>query len=139
AVRYDVFVSVVVPLAADADIVADVVHDISGVLKDNYQNYELILVDDGSCDHTKQIFNELKSEVDCLRFFRFSRNFGLEVAIACGLDNAVGDVVVVMRPECDPARLIPEFVDQAQSCRGIVVGTRNLFETRSWFYKLAYD
>ena len=137
--RYDVFVSVVIPLVDDGDIVEDVVHDVAGVLKENYQNYELILVDDGSCDNTKQVVNMLKEEVDDLRYFRFARKFGLEVAIACGLDNAIGDVVVVIRPECDPVHLIPEFVDQAQSCRGIVVGTRNLFETRSWYYKLAYD
>ncbi len=137
--RYDVFVSVVIPLVDDADIVEDVVHDVAGVLKENYQNYELILVDDGSCDNTKQVVNMLREDVDDLRYFRFARRFGLEVAIACGLDNAIGDVVVVMRPECDPAHLIPEFVGQARSCQGIVVGTRNLFETRSWFYKLAYD
>jgi polyisoprenyl-phosphate glycosyltransferase len=139
AVRYDVFVSLVVPIADDAEIVEDVVHDVSAVLKENYKNYELLLVDDGSTDHTKQIFEELRTEVDYLRYFRFARKFGLEVAIACGLDNAIGDVVVVMRPECDPPDLIPKFVSLAQSCRGIVVGTRNLLKTRSMAYKLAYD
>jgi polyisoprenyl-phosphate glycosyltransferase len=35
--------------------------------------------------------------------------------------------------------LIPEFVEQAQCCKGIVVGVRNLFETRSQGYRLAYN
>ena len=106
----------------------------------SYTNYELILVDDGSLDHTRQVLSDLLSEVECLRVFVFARRFGLEIAIACGLDNAIGDVVVVLRPECDPPDLIPEFVDQAQSCRGIVVGVRDdPFRRGRIFYKLAYE
>ncbi len=135
----DVFVSAVVPLENDADILGSVVRDVSQVLREHYTNYELILVDDGSLDHTRQVLNDLLSQVECLRVFVFARRFGLEIAIACGLDNAIGDVVVVLRPECDPPELIPEFVDQAQSCRGIVVGVRDPFRERSYFYKLAYE
>ena len=76
--------------------------------------------------------SELLAEMECLRVFVFARRFGLEIAIACGLDNAIGDVVVVLRPECDPPELIPEFVDQARSCRGIVVGTCDDFRFRSY-------
>jgi polyisoprenyl-phosphate glycosyltransferase len=138
-VTRDVFVSTVIPLDNDADIVAAAVRDVSQVLRKSYTNYELILVDDGSSDDTKQVLNDLVSDEECLRVFVFARRFGLEIAIACGLDNAIGDVVVVLRPECDPPALIPEFVDQAQSCRGIVVGTRDDFPSRSYFYKLAYN
>lgn len=137
--RYDVFVSLVVPLFEDADILEDVINEVARSLKQNYKNYEIIFVDDGSRDHTRGLFEERRETVDCLRYLRLSRRFGLEVAIACGLDHAIGDVVVVLRPECDPPELISEFVEQAQSCRGIVVGKRNLFKTRSRLYRLAYN
>jgi dolichol-phosphate mannosyltransferase len=137
--RYDVFVSIVVPLFDDADILEGLIDEVSRLLKENYKNYEMIFIDDGSRDHTRSLFETWRETVDCLRYFRLSRRFGLEVAIACGLEQAIGDVVVVLRPECDPPDLIPEFVEQAQSCRGIVVGTRNLFKKRSRLYRLAYN
>lgn len=137
--RYDVFVSLVIPLSDDADILDKVIGEVATILKQNYKNYEIIFVDDGSRDHTKSLFEERRETVDCLRYFRLSRRFGLEAAISCGLEHAIGDVVVVLRPECDPPELISEFVGQAQSCRGIVVGKRNLFKTRSPLYRLAYN
>ena len=137
--RYDVFVSLVVPLSNDVDILDDVLGEVERVMKEHYNNYEIIFVDDGSLDHTRSFFEERRTTVDCLRYFRLSRTFGLEVAIECGLDHAIGDVVVILRPECDPPQLIPHFVEQAQSCKGIVVGTRNLFTTRSTLYRLVYN
>jgi len=137
--RYDVFVSIVVPVYDDADILKDVIDEVASVLKENYKNYEMIFVDDGSRDQTRALFEEYRKIVDCLRYFKLSRRFGLEVAISCGLEQAIGDVVVLLRPECDPPELIPEFVEQAQSCRGITVGQRNLFKKRSQLYRLAYN
>ena len=137
--RYDLFVSIVVPLFDDADILDGFIDEVARLLKENYKNYEMIFVDDDSRDHTRSLFEERRKTIDCLRYFRLSRRFGLEVAIACGLEQAIGDVVVVLRPECDPPALIPEFVEQVQSCRGIVVGTRNLFKKRSRPYRLAYN
>ena len=96
--RYDVFVSVVIPLVDDGDIVEDVVHDVAGVLKENYQNYELILVDDGSCDNTKQVVNMLKEEVDDLRYFRFAVVWdGGGDRVRAGQGHR--GLVVVIRPE----------------------------------------
>lgn len=137
--RYDLFVSVVVPLFEDADILEGFIYELTSLLKENYKNYEIVFVDDGSRDRTRSLFESWSKTVDCLRYFRLSRRFGLEVAIACGLEQAIGDVVVVLRPECDPPDLIPEFVEQAQFCKGIVVGTRNLFHRRSGLYRLAYN
>jgi len=137
--RYDIFVSIVVPLNNNADIIEDIIEEIASVLKKNYKNYEMIFVDDDSLDDTRYLFEELKTKENCLRYLKLSRSFGLETAIACGLDVTIGDVVVVLRPEFDPPELIVAFVEQALACKGIVIGQRNLFETRSWLYRLAYN
>jgi polyisoprenyl-phosphate glycosyltransferase len=137
--RYDIFVSVVVPLSDDGDILPAAIEEMQTVLKNNYRNYELIFVDDGSCDQTPTLFEKHRNTVKYLRYIRLSRRFGLEVAIECGLDHAIGDVIVVLRPECDPPELIPDFVTRAKSNGGIVIGTANLFENASKFYRFAYN
>jgi hypothetical protein len=68
-----------------------------------------------------------------------SRRFGLEIAVACGLEQTIGNVVVLLRPDSDPPALIPEFVKRAESHNCIVIGKRNIFKNRSWLYWLAYN
>ena len=120
----DCFVSVVAPLGSDSAIVEAFVAEVMGVLRDNYANYELVLVDDGSGDDTALKVAALLNAYECIRLIRLSRRFSLEVAIAAGLDSAIGDYVVVMLPNSDPPRLIPDMIRDSRSRHGIVFGVR---------------
>lgn len=74
-------------------------------------DFELIFVDDGSRDST---LNHLKllAQKDChVKYFSFSRNFGKEAALLCGLRESSGDYVVTMDVDLqDPPGLIPEML-----------------------------
>ncbi len=118
------FVSVVVPLQDDADLLAKFVDDLSRVLREHWVNYEVVLVDDGSRDSTREVVTTLLSRHECLRYLRLSRRFGPELAILAGTDGVIGDVVVVLEPESDPPELLPRFVEAARSTGGIVFGVR---------------
>ena len=120
----DCFVSVVAPLSNDADIAESFVRETAEVLKSNYANYELVLVDDGSRDDTVARISKLLSHIDCIRLIPLSRPFGLEVAISAGLDSAIGDYVVVALPETDPPALIPQMVERSRSGHRTIVGVR---------------
>ena len=120
----DLFVSVIAPLGNDAGIIADFISDVVMVLKQNYSNYELVLVDDGSTDGTVGRVGELLQVQDCIRLIRLSRRFGVELAISAGLDSAIGDFVVVMIPNDDPPEKIPEMVSICRAGTGIVTGVR---------------
>jgi polyisoprenyl-phosphate glycosyltransferase len=134
----DTFVSVIIPLSGDADILDQVLAETVQIVRLNYKNYEIILVDDDSPDYTFSTIEQRLHVVECLHYLKLSRKFGLEVAISCGLDRAIGDVVVILRPESDPPELIPQFVREANECGGIVVGVRNIFNRRSIFYVFTY-
>src|SRR5258708_32091500 len=107
--RCDIFVSVVVPLDDDVDILPTVIDEIHTVMRRHFGDYELIFVDDGSTDGTLSFFERAKADVPCFRYYRLGRPFGLEVAIACGLEQAIGDVIVVLNPASDPPECIPRF------------------------------
>ena len=66
------FVSVVVPLADDADILEPFVVELLDVLRAGWQNYEVVLVDDGSRDGTREIVGRLLGSHECLRYLRLS-------------------------------------------------------------------
>ena len=119
------FVSVVVPLADDGDILAPFVDDLARTLREGWQNYEIVLVDDGSRDATRDVTSELLARHEGLRYLRLSKRFGPEVAILAGTDGVIGDIVVVLQPESDPPALLPRFVEAARSSGGIVFGVRS--------------
>ena len=63
-------------------------------------SYEIIFVDDGSCDGTLKKLRELAvahtREAAQVRYLSFSRNFGKEAAMLAGLREATGDYLVLM-------------------------------------------
>jgi polyisoprenyl-phosphate glycosyltransferase len=134
----DTFVSVIIPLSGDADILEQVLAEAVQIVQQNYKNYEIILVDDDSPDYTFSLIEKRLHVTECVSYLKLSRKFGLEVAISCGLDRAIGDVVVILRPESDPPELIPQFVQEAHDCGGIVIGVDRIFKRRSIFYSIAY-
>jgi glycosyltransferase involved in cell wall biosynthesis len=136
--RRDIFVSVVVPLDNDVDILPAVVDELDAVMRGHFGDYELIFIDDGSSDGTRSFFERAKSKVACFRYFRLTRPFGLVVAIACGLEQAIGDVIVVLNPTCDPPNRIPQLAAMANDTDGIVIGTASDKFKRSFVYHLAY-
>jgi len=101
------FVSVVCRLHDERGLVESLLEDLTRVLRAHYDNWEIVLVDDGSRDGTTARVKELLGRYEGVRLLRLSRAFGLDVAITCGLESAIGDVVVTMSAETDPPDLLP--------------------------------
>ncbi len=120
----DCFVSVVAPVRNDAGIVEGFVSETMDVLRRNFANHELVIVDDGSDDDTFRRLTQIVDAFESVRVIRLSRHFGEEVAISAGLDSVIGDFVVIMLPNTDPPALIPEFVEKARAGAGVVFGVR---------------
>ena len=90
-------ISVVVPCFNEEEVLSvfykktsEVLNEIDGI------TYELLFVDDGSKDHTKDILRALSLKDDRCEFVSFSRNFGKEAAMFAGLKKSSGDYVVIM-------------------------------------------
>ena len=73
-------------------------------------DFELLVIDDGSTDHTLLEMKALHQKDPRCKYFSFSRNFGKEAAIYAGLSNAGGDYVAVMDVDLqDPPSLLPKM------------------------------
>lgn len=103
--------SVIIPAFNEQENIEKTADVISGILKSNGTDYELIFVDDGSSDATWSIIERLSERDGSIRGLHFSRNFGKEGAIFAGLKRCTGDAAVVI--DCDlqhPPELIPEML-----------------------------
>lgn len=89
------------------------------------RSYEIVVVDDGSRDGTRDELRALRARFPELRVVLFRRNFGQTAALAAGIENARGDVVVTMDGdgENDPAD-IPRLIDRLEPGIDMVCGWR---------------
>ena len=89
------------------------------------RSYEIVVVDDGSTDGTRDALRKLRDRFPELRVVLFRRNFGQTAALAAGIRHAKGDVVVTMDGdgENDPAD-IPRMIDKLETGVDMVCGWR---------------
>ncbi|HLR10668.1 MAG TPA: glycosyltransferase family 2 protein [Sporosarcina sp.] len=88
--------------------------------------YEMLFIDDGSTDHSVQILEELAAEHTTVKYVTFTRNFGKEAAIFAGLQNAIGDAVILMDADLQhPPTLIEKLLEGFEEGYDQVVAKRD--------------
>jgi glycosyltransferase involved in cell wall biosynthesis len=87
--------------------------------------FELVLVDDGSTDGTREILRNLAAEDSRVKLVELSRNFGYQAAVAAGIDHCRGDAVVTIDADLqDPPELIGELIEEWRAGSEVVYGVR---------------
>lgn len=137
-------ISIIAPAYNEEGTLREFCSRTAAVLKSSARTYEIILVDDGSTDHTLSIIQEIRRDDPQVRCISFSRNFGHAAAISAGIDYAEGSVVVIMDADLqDPPEVLPEFFKKWHEGYQVVYGTRTkrkegiIKRTAYWsFYRL---
>ena len=87
--------------------------------------FEIIYIDDGSRDRTWEIISRLAREHEEVKALRFSRNFGHQLAVTAGMDEAKGDAVIIMDADLqDPPEVIADMVKAWEQGADIAYGKR---------------
>ena len=122
-----VTISVVVPVKDEAENVEPLAHEIAHAVAHDAQ-VEIIFVDDGSSDGTREKLLSLKPAIPSLRVIRHERNLGQSRAVRSGVHAARGGLIVTLDGDGqnDPAdipKLLAEF-RPSQLRIGLVSGVR---------------
>ncbi|MDX6681712.1 MAG: polyisoprenyl-phosphate glycosyltransferase [Solirubrobacteraceae bacterium] len=118
-------VSVVAPVYDEADGIAEFHARLSAALAD--EDYELILVDDGSSDGSAELMEELAAADPHVRCVHLSRNFGHQAAVTAGIDMARGDAVVTIDADLqDPPEMIPTLLAMWRAGNDVVHAVRHV-------------
>lgn len=79
--------------------------------KEKKYNYQIHIIDNGSSDRTWEIISKHSSRDKRITGYKMSRNFILDAALTCGLDQANADVAIVMCSDLqDPPETIPSLL-----------------------------
>jgi glycosyltransferase involved in cell wall biosynthesis len=99
-------------------------------------NFEFLFVNDGSRDETLPMLRDAAKTNSRISYISLSRNFGKEIAMKAGLDNADGDAVVIIDADLqDPPELIPEMVKHWQEGYDDVYARRSSRSGETWLKK----
>jgi glycosyltransferase involved in cell wall biosynthesis len=117
--------SIVVPLYNERDNLAPLHEELARVVGAAAASYEMLFVDDGSTDGSADVLRTIKTGDPHVRVLRLARNSGQTAALACGLHEAVGDIVVAIDGdgENDPAD-IPRLLAKLAEGYDLVSGWR---------------
>jgi glycosyltransferase involved in cell wall biosynthesis len=117
--------SITVPVYNEEESIGPLVDAVRDAMHGWNEDWELILVDDGSRDETARAV-AAHSETDSrVRLVRLARNYGQSAAMQAGFDHARGDVIVTMDGDLqnDP-RDIPALMRKLEEGFDLVAGYR---------------
>lgn len=99
-------------------------------------NSDILIIDDGSYDHTWQIIEQQHHLNPRIKGIKFSRNFGHQNALLAGLEEAykTADAMVTIDADLqDDPKMILKMATEYVNGTDIVYGVRNNRETDTWF------
>lgn len=131
-------ISVVVPCYNEESVIVETNSQLNSVLKLHFEDYEIIYVNDGSKDNTKDLLISFKQNFPSVKSVHFSRNFGHQPAVSAGIKQAIGDYIIIIDADLqDPPSLIPEMVKKAQQENANVIYAVRISRIgESWFKKI---
>ena len=139
-------ISVVIPFYNEERMIEKMYSELVRVLnQQTKEEFEIILIDDGSKDKTFEKILEIAKNDERVRYLSFSRNFGKEAGTIAGLQYATGEAVILMDGDLQhPPALVPQMIEAYREGYDVVSGRRtrtgeSQFRTflANRFYKLA--
>lgn len=137
-------ITILMPAYNESEGIVHSISVIDQILSKTKLRYEFLVIDDGSSDDT---WGQLRicSGRFPLKALRLSRNFGKEAALRAGLENAAGEMVVILDSDLQhPPAIIPDMIKlMKETGADVVEGIRDDRGSESlinrifayWFYK----
>ena len=116
-------ISIIIPAYNEEKSIEETIIEIKSTLKDNkkYKDYEIIVVNDGSSDHTRSIC--LKNNVKVIDNLE---NMGYGYSIKKGIDNSKFDTIVIIDGDNTyPFKDIFKLLSKKEMGYDLVVGSRS--------------
>jgi dolichol-phosphate mannosyltransferase len=88
-------ISVIIPMYNEEDNVLRTLVEVNSVMKD-YDNYEILVVDDGSIDDTYRLATEFSSSNPNVNVYKQPVNMGMGRALRTGFEKADGDIIITI-------------------------------------------
>lgn len=118
-------ISIIIPIYNEEEVLPESYKRIKEVAENLKEDYELVFVDDGSRDKSLEMLKDISEKDEKAVVISFSRNFGHQQAVTCGMEYATGDAAIIIDADLqDPPKVIYEMVTKWKEGYDIVYGKR---------------
>lgn len=132
-------ISIVVPVFNEVENLPTLYNRLVSVMNEFTPNYELIFIDDGSRDTSRELLQSFSEQNPRVCIVELARNFGHQTAISAGLNYARGQGVVIMDADLqDPPEVLPQFISKWKEGFDVVYAVRTK-RKEIWWKRAAYD
>jgi len=123
--------SIILPVYNEQENLTSLFTRVNKVLQSLKKDFEIIFINDGSHDKTKNILEDLHKKNNNIKIINFSRNFGHQTAVTAGLDFASGEQVAILDADLqDPPEILPKFFAKLDEGYDVVYAIRKKKERK---------
>ena len=128
------FVSVILVVKNQSEELVSYLDKLSPYLKQQYSDYEIVVIDQNSNDGIEEKLLKPLATHESIRHIRLSRVVNDDVALAAGIENAIGDFVLNLNIQQDSYELVCALVEKGLEGHGIVVCVTQKINTITYRY-----
>ncbi|RPA68432.1 glycosyltransferase [Cyclobacteriaceae bacterium YHN15] len=138
--KFPVFLSVVTVIKDQEDHLEAVLEKAQVFLKDLVLDWELIVVDNASQDNSLLKLKGLvhQKEISNVQVYALTHSVDRDIAYWAGLENSLGDFVVIFDPVEDDLSYLKEMLQKAVEGFDVVFAKNNQEPNRSLAYRVSY-
>ncbi|MBW2031475.1 MAG: glycosyltransferase family 2 protein, partial [Deltaproteobacteria bacterium] len=128
-------VSVVIPVYNEASNIELLMRGLDEVIEKLCERYsfEVIFVNDGSNDETYDIITSIADNKKYVKLIDLSRNFGNQIAVSAGINEAKGDIAITMDGDLQhPPAVIPQLLSEWEKGYEVVQAKRVQYRNPSF-------
>lgn len=128
------YLSVVIPIYNEEGNLPILFSRLTNSLDALHKTYEIIFVDDGSCDNSPHLLANLQQQhPDQVRVILFTRNFGQHMAIMAAFEHVRGEVIVTLDADLqNPPEEIYKLLEKIEQGYDVVGGYRVNRQDSCW-------
>jgi polyisoprenyl-phosphate glycosyltransferase len=129
--------SLVIPIYNEEANIPELYRRVSAMMDGLAIEAELLLVNDGSKDHSIDLLRELHQRDSRVCYVSLARNFGHQIAVTAGLQLTRGQAVIILDADLqDPPELVPELLKLWQTGYQVVYAQRTKRPQERWLKRL---
>ena len=104
-------------------------------LDQRYSDYEIIIIDQNSKLFPVSVKENILKTISSIRWISLSFPVAMDVALGAGIENAIGDLVLLLRPNIDPIKIIEDMIEESSRGYDVIIGIAE--RPRTMGYKIA--
>ena len=106
-------ITITAPAWNENDNLTELCNQIIHYVKKKTNNYEVIIVENGSSDKSLELLKNLNKKNKKIHYIKLSRNFGYYGGLVAGMEYSSGDIVITMDADLQhPPDLIPTMIEK---------------------------